>query len=127
MGLATRRTILLFLPVLIAGSAMAAPKLRLVDTTVGPATIAVGSNGPALTIEAYNAGDGNLNLSVSSNQTWAQATVGASRNCSQRVGSCLPINFNLQTSTLAKGTYSAVVTVRDPNAQDAPQTITVIA
>ena len=106
---------------------MAAPRLRLVDTTLGPATIAVGSNGPALAVEAYNAGDGNLNLSVSSNQTWVQATAGAPRNCSQRAGSCIPINFNLQTSTLAKGVYSAVVTVRDPNALDAPQTIIVIA
>ncbi len=106
---------------------MAAPKLRLADTTVGPATIAVGSNGPAVSVEAYNAGDGSLNLSFTSNQTWVQASVGASRNCSQRAGSCLPINFNLQTSALAKGTYSAVVTVRDPNALDAPQTITVIA
>jgi uncharacterized protein (TIGR03437 family) len=127
MGLGTRRTVLLFLPALIGGSAMAAPKLRLTDTTVGPATIAVGSNATAPAVEAYNVGDGNLNLSVSSNQTWAQATVGASRNCSQRPGSCLPININFQTSALAKGTYSAIVTVRDPAALDAPQTITVIA
>ncbi len=127
MGVVMRRAVLCFLPALIAGSATAAPKLRLVQTIAGPATIAVGSNGPALNVEAYNAGDGNLNLSVTSNQTWAQASVGASRNCSQRAGTCLPINFNLQTSALAKGTYTASVTVRDPNAIDAPQTITVIA
>jgi len=117
----------MMLPALIAGSALAAPKLRLVQTTVGPATIAVGSNGPSIVVEAYNAGDGNLNLTTTSNQTWAQASVGASRNCTQRSGTCIPITFNLQTSSLAKGTYSAVVTVRDPNAQDAPQTITAIA
>ena len=127
MGVAMRRTALLFLPALIAGSAAAAPKLRLIDTTVGPATIAVGANGSTRTVEAYNAGDGNLNLSVTSNQAWAQANVGASRTCSQRGGTCLPININFQTSALAKGTYTAIVTVRDPNALDAPQTITVIA
>jgi uncharacterized protein (TIGR03437 family) len=127
MGVAMRRTVLFLLPALIAGGAMAAPKLRLIETTVGPATIAVGSNGPTRTVEAYNAGDGNLNLSVTSNQTWAQASVGASRNCSQGGGTCLPINFTFQTSALAKGTFTAIVTVRDPNALDAPQTIAVIA
>ena len=127
MGVAMRRTALFFLPALIAGSAIAAPKLRLVDTTVGPATIAVGSNGSVRTVEAYNDGDGNLNLSVTSNQTWAQANVGASRTCSQRGGACIPININFQTSALAKGIYTAIVTVRDPNALDAPQTIMVIA
>ena len=113
------------LPVLLASSAFGAPKLRLVNTTVGPVSIAVGTNGPAQSLEAYNGGDGALNLRLTSNQTWGSATAGSQTQCRSRGGLCIPINFAFSTSSLAKGVYSAVVTVSDPNAQDAPQTVAV--
>ncbi|MBI4906796.1 MAG: hypothetical protein HY820_24420 [Acidobacteria bacterium] len=103
----------------------AAPKLRLTTTTVGPASVAEGSNGPAQTIEAYNAGDGNLNLTVSSTASWVSASVGASRPCSLIAGNCLPVNFSFQTSALGKGTFTAAVNINDSSALDAPQIVTV--
>lgn len=104
---------------------VAAPKLRLTETAIGPVPVALGSNGPARTVEAYNAGDGTLSLSVSSSASWASATVGAPRSCSRRAGACLPIQVALNTAPLARGSYTSTLTLSDPNALDAPQTITV--
>ena len=87
------------LPFLFAATAFAAPKLRLVTTTVGPISIAVGANGPAQSLDAYNAGDGALNLRLTSNQTWVSATAGAQTQCRQRAGLCIPINFAFATSS----------------------------
>jgi uncharacterized protein (TIGR03437 family) len=39
---------------------------------------------------------------------------------------CTPINVALNTSALTAGTYTSAITVSDPNAVDAPQTITVV-
>lgn len=108
-------------PALVYGQAM----LRLVTTTVGPVSFATGGVAAAQTVEAYNAGSGNLSLSVSSSVTWMAANVGPSRNCTTRTGTCLPINLTFTTGTLTRGVYTGIVTVRDPNAIDAPQTITV--
>lgn len=111
---------------ILSASAFALPKLRLSQTTVGPVSVAVAANGPAQTIEAWNIGDGSLNLQVSSTATWLGLTTGAPRNCTTRQGTCIPINIALQTSALVTGKYTGVVKVSDPNAVDAPQTITVI-
>ncbi|MBI4874421.1 MAG: hypothetical protein HY822_07300 [Acidobacteria bacterium] len=126
MGLISRKT----LPgVLLLGAAVcplaAAPKLRLNETAVGPVSVAQGANGPARTLEAYNAGDGTLSLTVASSVPWLAATVGAQRACAARAGLCLPIQVALNTATLARGSYTGTLTVADPNALDAPQTVTV--
>ena len=109
----------------LAGVLSAAPQLRLATTTVGPVDVAQGANGPAQVVEAYNNGDGSLNLSVVSSAAWAAPSVGAARACSTQPGTCLPIQIALSTSSLARGMHTAIVTVRDPNAVDAPQTVTV--
>jgi len=111
----------------LAGSLAAAPMLRLSSSAVGPYSIATGSNGALQTVEAWNAGDGSLSLQVSSSAAWAVPTIGAARACSTRLGTCLPIQVALQTASLAKGAYTGTITVGDPNAIDAPQTITVTA
>lgn len=105
----------------------AAPTLRVSTAALGPVTIATGSNGAARTIEAYNVGDGSLSLTTSSSATWVSATVGASRNCTSRAGTCVPIQINFNTASLAAGSYTGIVTISDPNAIDAPQTVTVTA
>ena len=87
-------------------SLIAAPKLRLVTTTVGPITVAAGSSGPAQTVEAYNAGDGALSLSVASSAAWLGASVGAPRACSSQAGSCIPLQFALNTAALPAGSQS---------------------
>lgn len=111
---------------LAAPALWAQPKLRLVSTTVGPVNFAVGQAAAAQTVEAYNAGTGNLALTVTSNVTWMQAAVGASRACTGRVGVCVPINLAFQSTALTRGTYSGTLTLRDPNAIDAPQTVAVV-
>jgi uncharacterized protein (TIGR03437 family) len=111
----------------LAGSLAAAPMLRLSSSVIGPYSIATGANGAPQTVEAWNAGDGSLSLQVSSSAAWAVPTVGAAQPCSTRVGTCLPIQVALQTASLAQGAYTGTVTVVDPNAIDAPQTIAVTA
>jgi len=118
---------------LCAAGLSAAPRLRLVSSTVGPVSIAQGISGSPLqtqTVEAYNAADGSLNLSTpSSSVPWiVPSPAGAQRACSSqsgRSGLCIPLQFTLNTSALPAGTATGIVTVSDPNAVDAPQTITV--
>lgn len=111
------------------GAAMlfAAPVLRLSDTTIGPVSIVAGQDGPTRSVEFTNAGDGTLNIALRSSATWAVPTAGTPRQCSIFAGSanCTPINVELKTASLTKGTYTAAVTASDPNALDAPQTIIV--
>ncbi len=119
----TTRAILL---TILTGLALnAAPKLRLSATTVGPISVTQGANPASRFIEAFNAGDGNLSLQYASSAPWVSAFTGAARTCADRPASCLPINFNFNTAGLAAGMQTAVVTVSDPNALDAPQTVTV--
>jgi uncharacterized protein (TIGR03437 family) len=119
------------LPLVLAGlcslgAALAQPRLRLSETTVGPVSIAVGSNGPTRTIDATNPGSGSLNLTARSSVTWIAPTIAPSIPCSFGGATCTPIRFALNTASLTRGTYTGVVTISDPNAIDAPQTITVI-
>lgn len=111
------------------GSAVAvwgAPKLRLVTTTAGPVSVARGQAGATQTVEAYNDGDGTLNLSAASAASWLAASVGNQQACTLRGGLCRPVRIELRTQALAAGRHSANVTVSDPNALDAPQNILVI-
>lgn len=109
----------------LSASLSAAPKLRLVSSTVGPLSITQGTNGSVQTVEAYNGGDGALSLSASSSVSWVVPNVGTSRACTGRTGTCIPVQLTLNTSSLAKGTYTGTVTISDPNAVDAPQTVMV--
>ena len=111
-----------------AGLLIAAPALRLSETTIGPVSIVAGQNGPARSVEFTNAGDGTLNVTLRSSETWAAPSMGASRPCSvfgTGGGNCTPISVALNTASLTRGTYTAAITVSDPNALDAPQTIVV--
>lgn len=112
-----------------ASSLSAAPRLRLVSSTVGPVAIAQGSNGAAQTVEIYNDADGSLSPKLSSSASWIGTLVGAPRACSTRPGNCIPITISLNTSALPAGTTTGIVTVadNDANVVDAPQTITVTA
>jgi len=106
----------------------AAPALRLSETTIGPVAIVAGQNGPTRSVEFTNAGDGTLNVTLRSSAAWATPTLGTARPCSifgTGSGNCTPINIALNTSSLTRGTYTAAITVSDPNATDAPQTIVV--
>ena len=128
MGLKTIRC--LAFPVILFSFAVvsqAAPQLRLAASTVGPVSVAQGANGGTQTVEAYNIGSGSLNLTVSSSVSWIAASVGSPRACTttQNSQTCIPLNFTLNTQSLPAGMATGIVTVSDPNAVDAPQTITV--
>jgi uncharacterized protein (TIGR03437 family) len=102
----------------------AAPRLSLTTTAPAPVAIAAGQNGTSLSIDSSNLGDGQLNLSASSSVSWLTASIGAQHACSLK-GNCLPVQIALQTSSLAKGTYTGTVTVSDPKAVDSPQFVIV--
>jgi uncharacterized protein (TIGR03437 family) len=127
MGLVRARSCRFFLIFLSTLTLEAAPKLRLESASLGPFSIAEKTNGTAQTVEAYNAGDGTLALQATSNVSWLSPSVGAARACTSRAGTCLPVQVQFQTSGLAKGVYTGFVTVADPNAVDAPQTVSVTA
>ncbi len=101
--------------------------LRLVSSTVGPVQLATAGATNTQTLEAYNAGDGALNLSFSS-PAWITTTLGASRNCINTAAAktCLPIQFAINSTGLPQGVSSGVVTVSDPNAVDSPQSVVVL-
>jgi uncharacterized protein (TIGR03437 family) len=111
----------------LASSAYGQARLRLTETALGPISVTAGSNGPAQTVEAFNLGSGSLALSFSSNATWLSASAGSLRPCQVAVlqSACTPVNITLGTAALTRGSYTGAITVRDPNAIDAPQTITV--
>lgn len=109
----------------LAGSVSAAPRLRLSSAAVGPVNTASAADAPAQMVEAYNIGDGQLALQLTSNAPWLTASAGEAVNCTLRAGLCTPLNISFSTASLAKGRYTGLVTVADPNAIDAPQTITV--
>jgi uncharacterized protein (TIGR03437 family) len=123
VGLRRAGLLLVFL-----SSLQAAPMLRLVSSTVGPVSLAVAGPANTQTMEAYNAGDGALSLSFGSSVTWVTAALGAPRNCTttQAVKTCLTIQFNINSAGLPAGVSTGIVTVSDPNAVDAPQTVAVV-
>ncbi|MDX2181513.1 MAG: hypothetical protein SFV18_18100 [Bryobacteraceae bacterium] len=105
-------------------AANAAPKLRLSTAAVGPVSIATGATATQ-TIEAFNAGDGALNLRTVSSYPWLTASVGAPRTCTTRTGQCLPVTISINSISLPAGVRTGVVTISDSNAIDAPQNVTV--
>ncbi|MEO8595196.1 MAG: IPT/TIG domain-containing protein [Candidatus Solibacter sp.] len=125
MGLEKFGAAALVAAILGVASLQAAPRLRLSSSTVGPVSIAQGASDPAQTVEAYNAFDGALNLTLSSSVAWITGAVGAQRACTTRSGVCTPLQLALNTAGLPAGMTTGIVTVFDPNAVDAPQTITV--
>jgi uncharacterized protein (TIGR03437 family) len=101
----------------------AAPRLALTQTAFS-VSVAAGANGPTQTLDTANVGDGALSLQTSSSVTWLTANLGAQHPCSLGA-SCTPVQIALNTSSLAKGTFTGTVTINDPNAVDAPQFVTV--
>ncbi|MES1257066.1 MAG: hypothetical protein ABUS51_01500, partial [Acidobacteriota bacterium] len=103
----------------------AAPRLGLSANTVGPVNTVTAANGPTQTVQAFNLGDGSLNLTATSSASWLAATVGARGSCAGNGGNCYAIGIALNTASLSPGTYTEFVTLTDPNAVDSPQDISV--
>jgi uncharacterized protein (TIGR03437 family) len=103
----------------------AAPRLGLTQAAYGPLSVDVGSNPATVQFYASNQGDGTLNLTATSSDSWMAATIQQSQPCSRLGGVCYPVQISFQTSGLAKGMYTGTITLSDPNAVDSPQTVTV--
>ena len=88
----------------------AAPRLALTQTAFS-VSVAAGANGPTQTLDTANIGDGALSLQTSSSVTWLTANLGAQHPCSLGA-SCTPVQIALNTSSLAKGTFTGTVTDR---------------
>lgn len=104
--------------------------LRLAATTVGPVSVTPGSSPQPQKVEAYNAGDGSLALTLSSSVSWISATVGSPATCTTTSASktCIPWQLVFSTSSLPSSStpVTGIVTVNgDSSTVDAPQTITV--
>ena len=106
---------------------LAAPQLRLSSSTLGPIYVESGANAQPQVINAFNIGDGALNLAVtSSTASWLSGSVGQPSTCSGGLESvCIPVTLTLNTAGLAIGNYSESLTLHDPNAIDSPQIVTV--
>ena len=104
----------------------AQPRLRLSTTVVGPITVATGANAATQSLEASNSGNGSLNLQAASSASWVKATIEPAHLCAiLGSSSCIPITLAFTTGSLAAGTYTGIITISDPNAIDAPQTVTI--
>jgi uncharacterized protein (TIGR03437 family) len=114
-----------FVPLLFVSGLSAAPRLNLIQTALA-VSVPTGTNGPTYSLDTFNIGSGTLSLQASSSVPWLVPTVGKSQVCGLR-GGCYPVSIAFQTSSLAAGTYTGIVTLSDPNAVDSPQTITVTA
>ncbi len=109
---------------------VAAPSLRLIvpDALERPVWAISGSNGPTdLSFEAYNAGDGQLNVTVDgTGGSWLTPQVSGQAPCSTNAAqTCQRVQVLFQASGLADGVYDGVVTVRASGAVDAPQAVPV--
>ena len=102
---------------MLTAVASAAPMLRLSNSVV-TAQVPVGVNAPAQTIAVTNAGDGTLSPTVSVSPPAAWLAAGYCDVCHY-------IQFGFGSASLAAGTYTARVTVSDPNAVDSPQVVIV--
>src|SRR5580693_9077894 len=104
-----------------AATLTAAPQLRLSTTAIGPVYVESGASASAQTVNAFNIGDGSLNLSIASSASWLSGSLGTLANCSGGpVTTCIPINVNMATASLPIGTYTESLTLTDPNAIDSP-------
>ena len=75
--------------------------------SVGPVYINPDTNGPTQLPEAYNVGDGALNLTVRATASWLTGSVGTPSACSQ--GVCNPVSIALNTFALTPATYTGFV------------------
>ncbi len=111
---------------LFTTASSAAPQLRLSTAAVGPLYVTPGAAISPPVIYAFNIGDGALNLSISSSGPWLRGTVGAPVACpAAQATVCIPIQIGVSADNLSQGTYTEALTIADPQAIDAPQTVTV--
>jgi uncharacterized protein (TIGR03437 family) len=107
-------------------SVYAASSLVVNPSQLGPFYLSPGGNGSVQTVEAFNAGTGDFNVTASTSASWLVATTGALRACTiKQSGNCVPVSIALNTSGLTPGSYTEYLTVTVPGAVDSPLQIPV--
>ena len=103
---------------------VAVPRLRLSNTVVGPVSILQEATAQNQEIEIWSVNEAGLNsetsslgITFTSTAPWVSAAAQAPRNCFGREGPCIPVRLAFAAQQLPAGTYTATVTVRDPNAK----------
>ncbi len=80
-----------------------------------------GSNPANQTLEIWNSGSGTLDWSVSDNAAWLTLSPASGSSTGEHDNVTLSVNISGRTA----GTYSATITITDPNATNSPQTVPV--
>ena len=101
-------------------SAPAIPTIALSPTSL-TATAVQGSSPSNGSFTVANSGSGTLNYTVTDNATW----LSESPTSGSTSGPAVTHTVQYSTASLAAGTYTATITVSDPNASNNPQTISV--
>ena len=91
------------------------------DTTGVIATSMAGNNAPSQTFEIWNSGPGTLAYTISDDAAWLNVVPNSGTSSGEH--DTLTINFT--NSGLARGNYSATITVSSAIASNSPQTIPV--
>ncbi|HVP10501.1 MAG TPA: hypothetical protein VMV94_04845 [Phycisphaerae bacterium] len=98
----------------------APPTITLNKTTLS-ATAAQGSSPPNSSFTVSNTGGGTLNYSITADAAWLSVSPASGST----TGAAQSITVQYSTTSLTAGSYTATITVSDPNATDNPQTIAV--
>jgi hypothetical protein len=80
-----------------------------------------GQNAPSQSFEVWNSGGGTLSYSITDNAAWLDC--GPTSGTSTGEHDSIAVNYT--TSGLSAGSYSATITVTDPDATNSPQTVPV--
>ncbi len=85
------------------------------------ASTMAGSNAPAQTFKVWNSGGGTLSYSIAVDQGWLSCFPASGTSTGEHDS----ITVSYSTASLSLGTYSAMITISDPGADNSPQTIPV--
>jgi len=91
----------------LVASVYAASSLVVNPSQVGPFYLSPGTNGTVQTVEAFNAGTGDFDVTASTSASWLVATTGTLHACTiKQTSNCVPISVALNTSGLTPGSYT---------------------
>ena len=76
-------------------------------------------NAPAQTFSVWNSGGGTLSYSITVDQSWLSCFPASGTSTGEHDS----ITVSYSTASLSLGTYSAIITISDPAADNSPQTI----
>ncbi len=98
----------------------AIPTIALSLASLSPSCF-IGDDATSQTFDIWNSGTGTLTYTISDDAPWLVCTPDSGTSTGEH--DTITVNYN--TTSLAVGTYSATITIEDPEATNTPQTISV--